>query len=313
MYNPKGRSPLRRTGQPERREESERIRDGTHCLCCFRWRKTEKSFLQCWYLNWDDCKVMREWIFLMSVAGFLSLGEGQCKKTTPDKFLALGEAREAMAAQEMVCGLPSSLRSPSVGQSGSGEGPSSGGGGSPEKRGMEREGGCRGQSTKLHLERAAGGEEESCPRHLGCWSSNTLTWKEDSKYHDQSKEETESQPENGRSERLPRDWAEAYSHSLQAKRKPLPVIFKAACTLGDRPTVTSWIQLCLSLLILTITHVQSDKVPVLALGLQGPTGSGPCLCLQAYLPPDPPWPSHSGYVEFLSILRICHLVSLLAL
>lgn len=32
MYNPKGRSPLRRTGQPERREESERSRDGTHCL-----------------------------------------------------------------------------------------------------------------------------------------------------------------------------------------------------------------------------------------------------------------------------------------
>ena len=138
MYNPKGRSPLRRTGQPERREESERIRDGTHCPCCFRWRKTEKSFLQCWYLNWDDCKMTREWIFLTSVAGFLSLGEGQCKKTTPDKFLALDDERETMAAQEMVCGLPSSLRSPPVGQTGSGEGPSSGwggGSGSPEKRG----------------------------------------------------------------------------------------------------------------------------------------------------------------------------------
>ena len=109
--------------------------------------------------------------------------------------------------------------------------------------------------------------KESCRRQLGARCPYDLMWKEDSKDHDQSREE----PQASECERLPRGWAEACSHNFGAKRKPF-LLCSVHATRGHR---TSRIQLCLFLLTHVIPLAMKSKSQ----------------------------PSHCGFVEFLSILR----------
>ena len=74
------------------------------------------------------------------------------------------------------------------------------GDGSPEKRGTRRGERRWLWSPPSFVQNMQQDGKESCHRQLGAWCPYDLTWKEDSKDHDQSREE----PQASECERIPR-------------------------------------------------------------------------------------------------------------